>query len=62
MFFFNQGMLLLGSNHVLSKRSINQIDSDDSPYNECAFTVVDGKQPMVQVNVGGVPNVALIVD
>ena len=45
-----------------TKRSINQIGSEDSPDSEYAFTVVDGKQPMVQVNVGGVPNVAMIVD
>ena len=32
---------------------------NDSEY---AFTIGDGKQPMVLVNVGGVPNVAMIVD
>ena len=40
---------------------MNQIGSEDSPDSEYAFTVVDGKQPMVQVNVGGVPNVAMTV-
>ena len=45
-----------------TKRSVNEIGSEDSPDNEYAFTVVDGKQPMVQVNVGGVPNVAMIVN
>ena len=45
-----------------TKRSVNQINSEDSPVSEYAFTFVDEKQPMVQVNVGGVPNVAMIVD
>ena len=45
-----------------TKRSVNQINSEDSPDSDYAFTIVDGKQPMVQVNVGGVPNVAMIVD
>ena len=45
-----------------TKRSVNQINSDDSPDSEYAFTIVDEKQPMVQVNVGVVPNVAIIVD
>ena len=31
-----------------TKRSVNQINSEDSPESECAFTIVDGKQPMVQ--------------
>ena len=31
-----------------TKRSVNQINSEDSPDSECAFTFVDGKQPMVQ--------------
>ena len=45
-----------------TKRPVNQINSEDSPDSKYAFTIVDGKQPMVQVNVGGVPNVAMIVD
>ncbi|XP_068692945.1 uncharacterized protein [Montipora foliosa] len=43
-------------------RKCHKIGSEDSPDSEYAFTVVDGKQPMVQVNVGGVPNVAMMVD
>ena len=45
-----------------TKRSVNQINSEESPDSKYAFTIVDGKQPMVQVNVGGVPNVAMVVD
>ena len=45
-----------------TKRSVNQINSEDSPDSEYALTIVDGKQPMIQVNVGGVPNVAMSVD
>ena len=45
-----------------TKRSVNQINSEDSPDSKYAFTIADEKQPMVQVNDGGVPNVAMIVD
>lgn len=34
--------------------------SDDK--NEYAFTVIDEKQPMVLVSIGGVHNVSMIVD
>ena len=38
------------------------MNSDDSPNNDYVFTIIDDKQPMVQVNVGGVPNIPMIVD
>lgn len=37
-----------------TKRSVNQNNSEDSPCSKYAFTIVDEKQPMVQVKVGGV--------
>ena len=37
-----------------TKRSVNLINSKDSPGSKYAFTIVDEKQPMVQVKVGGV--------
>ena len=30
-----------------TKRLVNQINSEDSPDSEYAFTIVDGKQPMI---------------
>ena len=45
-----------------TKGSVNQINSEDSPDSDYVFTIVDGKQPMVLVNVGGVPNVAIIAE
>ena len=45
-----------------TKRSVNQINSEDSPDREYALIIVDGKKAMVQVNVGSVPNVAMVVD
>ena len=45
-----------------TKRPVNQINYHDSSDSEYAFTIADGKQPMVPVNVGGVSNVVTIVD
>ena len=44
------------------KGSVNQINSEDSRDSDYAFNIADGKQPMVLVNEGSVPNVAMIVD
>lgn len=45
-----------------TKRSVSQINSEDSPDRACAFFIVDGMQLLVLVNVRGVINVAMIVD
>ena len=47
-----------------TKRTVNQMKFEDHPDsdNDYAFTIVDDKQPMALVNVGGVPNITMIVD
>ena len=45
-----------------TKRTIHLMNSDDSPNNDYVFTIIDDKQPMVHVNVGGAPDIPMIVD
>ena len=46
------------------KGTVNQLIFEDysDVENEYAFTIVDEKQPMFLVSLGGVPNVSMIVD
>ena len=53
-----------GSRPTEHKGTVNQVNFEDHPDSDSdhAFTIVDEKQPMVFVNIGGIPNVAMIVD
>ena len=44
--------------------TVNQVNFEDysDDKSEYAFTIVDEKQPVVLVSIGGVPNVSMIVD
>ena len=46
------------------KGTVNQMNFEDhsDDESECKFTIVDEKQPMVLVSIGGLPSMSMIVD